>query len=83
MESVLRDILQDDNVHPEANLSLSPTEAPVCSFAVRNWLFFKSFGLLSSQFLLQHFGLRSCWWLYPWYADIFCQSPDSQKNTPQ
>lgn len=28
MESVLRDILQDDNVHPEANLLLSPTEAP-------------------------------------------------------
>lgn len=76
-ESVPRDILQDDNVHPEANPLFSTTEGPCFSFAVQNWLFFrKGFGLLSSQLLLQHCGFRSCWWPYPWYTDIFCQPPD-------
>lgn len=37
-------------------------------------IFRESFGLLSSQILLQHFGLRSWWLPYPWYPDIFCHS---------
>lgn len=74
-ELVLGDILQDGNFHPEANVLLSPAEAQGFLFTIQNWqLFRESFGLLSSQILLQNFGLRSWWWLYPWYPDIFCHS---------
>lgn len=80
-ELVVGDILQDENFHPEANLLLSPAEFRGFLFTIQNWLFFReSFGLLISQILLQHFGLRSWRWPYPQYPDIFCHSQWHSKD---